>query len=623
MAPASVFSRLFSKSGFMQTATGSQVYDFFRPELRDESYAIGDVYSTEEVEKVQEEWDILSNPEKKLYPYLIHVKALSNTWPHLRLLADFMEVGTTPLRWKDLSTAHPTEGLDLDPDEKKKRIEDRRERACRTNVSVLKYMASGAIKVTPCKEITELKSALEEGAANEKKTDGESEDEGMAGANGVVDKCQLRLYVVEDLSRDVIEALGANLDIEPAFFREHIVDYAWCNIRDRWQDPPSLRVAEAHRRWVQLRYVTARYYKSSEEFKQGVKEAGMSNVLRRPDDDQNNKAVWDDQGAIVGISRSRASLWMKTGEAGEGAVGVLLLDPTVRAGMPLWYGYRNWEPTPGIKSEIPPGPRRKSLFEDFIYWATKNPQSQPQTQSQPTPSTVNNTDRPMEALLYLICSEWLTKTDYIRTRIGIIEWEISNPVHFVKKGFGIDDALNKLHFWRRVVPLYREMLTDTLQRVFRSPIHDTSSTVTINNTPPTFLFPPSRLPSQAPTSTHPIQSDFTRGLSYMEEYQQRIDRLTSVVTAIISIEDSRRSQDDNRNVARLTWLATFFIPLSYVASLFSMQGDLGSLGSTMKVYFKIVLPAVVAAVGLAWILTFPWTLGFLRGLVGKKGARKI
>lgn len=38
-----------------------------------------------------------------------------------------------------------------------------------------------------------------------------------------------RLFVVEDLSRNVIEALGYHFKIDPSFFREHIVDYAWYN----------------------------------------------------------------------------------------------------------------------------------------------------------------------------------------------------------------------------------------------------------------------------------------------------------------------------------------------------------------------------------------------------------
>lgn len=41
---------------------------------------------------------------------------------------------------------------------------------------------------------------------------------------------KLRLFVVEDLSREVIEALGSKFDIDPSFFREHLVDYVWYNV---------------------------------------------------------------------------------------------------------------------------------------------------------------------------------------------------------------------------------------------------------------------------------------------------------------------------------------------------------------------------------------------------------
>jgi hypothetical protein len=133
---------------------------------------------------------------------------------------------------------------------------------------------------------------------------------------------QLRLFIVEDLSRQVIELLGAHLDIEPAFFREHIVDYAWYNTRDRWVDPPNLNMVIRQNRWVALRFVTARYFKEGSSFQRAVKEAELFNVLRRPDDDQNNKSAWDDGGAIVGITRTRASFWLSsTDSRGKGAVG--------------------------------------------------------------------------------------------------------------------------------------------------------------------------------------------------------------------------------------------------------------------------------------------------------------
>lgn len=50
---------------------------------------------------------------------------------------------------------------------------------------------------------------------------------------------KLRLYVVEDLSRDVIEALGGHYDVNPSFFREHIADNVWHNI----SEDPCSRVA--------------------------------------------------------------------------------------------------------------------------------------------------------------------------------------------------------------------------------------------------------------------------------------------------------------------------------------------------------------------------------------------
>jgi hypothetical protein len=122
---------------------------------------------------------------------------------------------------------------------------------------------------------------------------------------------QLRLYIVEDLSRDVIELLGYHLGIEPAFFREHIVDYAWSNVRDRWRDPPNLNVMTRKQNWISVRYVTARYFDTTEHFEDCVKEAIGFSVLRRPDGDESNKSWWDKNGAIVGLTRSRASFWMK------------------------------------------------------------------------------------------------------------------------------------------------------------------------------------------------------------------------------------------------------------------------------------------------------------------------
>jgi len=284
---------------------------------------------------------------------------------------------------------------------------------------------------------------------------------------------------------------------------------------------------------------------------------------------------------------------------------VLLLDPTIQAGVPLWYGYRNWETTSKVEDPIPDGPPRDSLYNDFIYWAKKPDAFNTLLSNNPASNnSFSNHHIPIQALLHIICAEWLTIADYIKTRLGQIEWEISFPEHFLDKHSEIDVALKKLHVWRRLVPLYREELTETLRRVFNFPCKSMSMIGSGNG----FSQCQCAVQSSAPAKQGPINAfrdDFTRALSYMEEYQQRIDRLTSVVTATISNKDSRRSLEDNRNVARLTWLATFFIPLSFVATIFSMQPDITMLGPTSIWYAEIALPLAAFSMTVGLILALP------------------
>lgn len=67
---------------------------------------------------------------------------------------------------------------------------------------------------------------------------------------------------------------------------------------------------------------------------------------------------------------------------------------------------------------------------------------------------------------------------------------------------------------------------------------------------------------------HAMRDDFKRALLHLDQFQLRIDRQTSVVTAIMSLKDSRTSIAANHNLSRLTWLATFFIPMSFVTGAF-------------------------------------------------------
>ena len=190
-----------------------------------------------------------------------------------------MEVTTTPLKWSAIQ---------------KHQKEIRAYRAKRIKVGVVDF-SEASITVHP-KDLStrdELRQSLE--------------NLPQGGQGSPVH----RLYVVEDLSRDVIEELGGKLDIDPIFFREHICDYLWYNTRDPWVEWPVLQVLSATRSYFKMRYFHARYFKSSDDLQLARKEAGLFNVLRRIDSDRNHNVRLDDEGAIVGMVRCKASFWAR------------------------------------------------------------------------------------------------------------------------------------------------------------------------------------------------------------------------------------------------------------------------------------------------------------------------
>jgi hypothetical protein len=263
--------------------------------------------------------------------------------------------------------------------------------------------------------------------------------------------------------------------------------------------------------------------------------------------------------------------------------GILVLDPTIKAGKPLWGQGRNWETPPHEtrQDQADDGTGCSDTFFDrFIRWAMRrdvfskfglSPSSE---EHHADLDPWRNAQFPSQVLMHLICSEWLTMSDYIKARLNVIDLEIALPQHFLPTGKRIDTALTKLSTWRRWVPLYREMISETLELAF-----DVS--------------PRPGMLSEGDTSSRRFSGcgAYKRefGLIYasMEECQMRIDRLTTVATAFISIEDSRRSIEASRVVGRLTWLATIFIPLSFVATFLSMQADLTGMEGTIKTWAAV------------------------------------
>ena len=83
--------------------------------------------------------------------------------------------------------------------------------------------------------------------------------------------------------------------------------------------------------------------------------------------------------------------------------------------------------------------------------------------------------------------------------------------------------------------------------------------------------------------------DFHIVLEEIDSIQARIERIVSVAAALLSIEEGRRAMDKNSNVARLTYLATIFIPLSFVSGFLSVEPNISKLKQTFWIFFAIAI----------------------------------
>lgn len=89
----------------------------------------------------------------------------------------------------------------------------------------------------------------------------------------------------------------------------------------------------------------------------------------------------------------------------------------------------------------------------------------------------------------------------------------------------------------------------------------------------------------------------------LQDYGQSLEQMVTVATSMVQLLDSRRSILEAVNVRRLTYIALVFVPLAWVASLFSMSDVYSPGHERFWVYFATALPLL----GLVLVLSaFPY-----------------
>lgn len=257
-------------------------------------------------------------------------------------------------------------------------------------------------------------------------------------------------------------------------------------------------------------------------------------------------------------------------------------------------------------------PDRKNVFDDVKYWCGRL-----------KPADLELIDRDPRCIalpMYkLILAEWLTTLKYMVAQLGKIEWEFENP-HWGETPSDIDTLLKKLSPWRRNVGYYQAMIGESIARLFppdvRAPLHALNANSMANAssmapeavpTPPTHYY----MPSQDDIGISALWVDFRNVKRQMDEIQVRLKSIETIATNSINIEESRRAVKQNKNLARLTFLATIFIPLNFTSSFLSVSPDFTKAHTTIWLFFAIGIPITLLSLAVV-DLTHPHKNGFLQ-----------
>ncbi|CAG8959785.1 hypothetical protein HYFRA_00001692 [Hymenoscyphus fraxineus] len=493
-------------------------------------------------------------------PYLEYLKSIAEEWPHITWLADYMEVGTSPIKWKFLT---------------EKNI---KERAEKTKVAVLEFSKSGD---EPMRKDFHLIGRLRDYV------------------NETTDPEYARLFIVEDLSRDVIEILGAKYDIDPLYFRSQISDYMWYNTTDPWAELDDLPHIARERNYYNIRYMRARYFESYDHLDHAKKELGGWNVLRRMEQElgwrarnklQKERALTD---STVGLLRSKTALWIsQTKDDKKGIIGVLVCDPTLAGGYPLWEGPRNLNPCPSMHAQDRRSRERpKSVFEEACHYSvTMDPEHIKAIEREPRALGI--------PIISLVASEWMTVTNYLVTSFTKMESQLESPEYREKR---VEELLDQLNPLRRPIPVYRKMVAETLNAIFDVENEDPERLGDTNNV----------------QHLSKLRMDFEHILKTIDQLQIRSQNIVSLVTTTIGVEETKRAIRMNQHMVSLTYVAVLFAPMAFISSLFSMNANIGDLKHTTWIYFVVAIP--VTSICLFVTLYFKRMKQNLK----KKGGREV
>lgn len=251
------------------------------------------------------------------------------------------------------------------------------------------------------------------------------------------------------------------------------------------------------------------------------------------------------------------------------------MDPALEEGYPLWSGYDNIRAPPTyLDTNVGHGPNLfRSPLDDFIYWTKTMSPNERYLISK-------DNDFIVSPILCSVPGQWLLSFEHITTRLSLIEWEVERRQQ--RTALSLDEALQRLHPWRRTVVNFGYRIRESLDAVeerFGQTSLDTAK------------------------EWRRLLANFKDLEKRHKVLEEKVDRILTVLANVLTIEDAKKQMDNARDVNRITYLAFIFVPFSFVTSYFSMNQDFDQ-GST-KIYWvfwvaALPLTAICFMIAILW-----------------------
>ncbi|OBS17671.1 hypothetical protein FPOA_09406 [Fusarium poae] len=381
-----------------------------------------------------------------------------------------------------------------------------------------------------------------------------------------------RLLFIENITPAIIKQIGPTLDIDPLFFADYIVT----DFKDLEKQPPPPVLAilpslASEKTYLHLHYQQILNLGSSELFKDSSYALKTdSNVPR------NVRRLAPLSGIQLALARSSCSVFFKS--TGNSSIGLFLVDRPItyvletsgpnqylkHQAKTLYSGFEDFQPSQSFSyyrnGQIDQNWDKSSMLDSLVhYFSTQRALCQP--------SVLSISYYPIR----IIVSEWNLYIHLTSRFSKYYEYSLRNMETRVH-----DEDIVDLQRWRRRCKQSRHKLGLLSEYVSWWGEHESDKQKWVS-----------------------VQKDIRYLREQLQDYGQSLEQMVSIATSMVQLLDSRRSIIEAVSVRRLTYIALIFIPLGWVASLFSMSEEFLPGKERFWVYFAVAVPLLSLVLSLS------------------------